>query len=273
MSMLAIAYEHAQTTEAVAEKPAPADQGGYILPLGSLHKIFANVAGTYIEIDTNGDHHYDATGLIRVHSKGVSPQLGPSDSILAKPYYRHSGGGPETLTTGVGISWRDNGGEWRRLGELSGQNLKRTSVRILEESPRKAAFDVTYEGNLFGVPRIIEHYVLTQGRIELRTEIPGYKAPLRYVWPVLADDGAVKSSIKVANGIVTVTQDKGKTSQAFSPLGASRVTVEPSLYPNHNGWARLGVAEFPAGKGGEATLVITPRPGAPRLSVASRPVR
>jgi hypothetical protein len=173
----------------------------------------------------------------------------------------------------VGISWRDAEGEWRRMGELTGRNLTRTSVRILEESSSKAAFDVIYEGRLLGVSKIIEHYVLTQGRIELRTEIPGYKGPLRYVWPVLADDGAIKSSIKVANGSVTVTQDNGKTAQVFSPLDASRVTVEPSLYPNHNGWARLGVAEFAAGKGGKATLVITPRPGAARMSVASRSPR
>ncbi len=271
MSMLAIAYEHAETTEAVPEKPAPADQGGYVLPLGSLHKIFANVGGTYLEIDTSGDHNYDATGLIRIHSKGVSPQLGPSDSVVPHPHYNRPAGSPETVSTGVGISWKDADGTWRRMGELSGRNLKRTSVRVLAESPNKVAFDVTYEGSLLGVSRIIEHYVLTQGRVELKTEIPGYKGPLRYVWPVLADDGAIKSTIKAAKDIVTVTQDNGRTAQTFSPLGATRVTVEPALYPNHNGWARLGVAEFAAGKaGGAATLVITPRPSAARLSVASR---
>jgi rhamnogalacturonyl hydrolase YesR len=277
MSMLAMAYEHAEKTEAVPEKPAPADQGGYVLPLGSLHKVFANVAGTYLEIDTSGDHNYDATGLIRVHSKGVSPQIGPSDSILANPHYRRPSGSPETRTTGIGISWRDaEDGEWHRMGELGGRNLTRTSVKVLEESGKKVVFDVTYEGRLFGVSKIVEHYVLTQGRIELRTEIPGYSGPLRYIWPVLADDGAIKSSIIVTKGTVMVSQDKGKTSQTFSPLGASRVTVEPALYPNHNGWARLGVAEFAAGKGaraGKATLVILPRPGAARLSVASRPIR
>ncbi len=273
MSMLAIAYEHAETTEALAEKPAPADQGGYVLPLGLLHKVFANVAGTYVEIDTNGDHNYDATGLIRVHSKGVSPQIGPSDSILPHPHYQRPSGSPETRATGVGISWRDKEGEWRRLGELGGRDLTRTSVKVLGESVAKVAFDVIYEGRLFGVSKIIEHYVLTQGRIELTTEIPGYTGPLRYAWPVLADDGATKSSISVANGTVTVSQDKGKTAQTFSPLGASKVTVEPTLYPNHNGWARLGVAEFTAGKGGKATLVIVPRPGAARLNVASRSTR
>jgi rhamnogalacturonyl hydrolase YesR len=271
MAMLSMAYEHAETTEAVAEKPAPADQGGYVLPLGSLHKIFANVAGTYIEIDTNADHDYDATGLIRIHSKGVSPQLGPSDSILANPHYQRPSGSPETRTTGVGISWKDaETGEWRRLGELGYRSLVQTSVKVREQSPTKVAFDVIYEGRLFGVSKIIEHYVLTQGRVALTTEIPGYKGPLRYAWPVLADDGAVKSTINVAKNMVSVSQDKGKTSESFSPLGASRVTVEPALYPNHNGWARLGVAEYPAGKSGKATLVIQPRPGAAGLRVASR---
>ena len=270
MAMLAMAYEHAETTEAVPEKPTPADQGGYILPLPALHKIFANVAGTYLEIDTNADHNYDATGLIRIHSKGVSPQLGPSDSILASPHYEHPSSSPQTQTTGVGISWKDGSGAWRRLGELGGRGLARTSLRVLQAASDKIAFDVIYEGRLFGVSRIIEHYTLTAGRVELKTEIPGYKGPLRYVWPVLADDGAVKSSITIAKGTVTVSQDNGKTAEAFSPVGAARLTVDPILYPNHNGWARLGIAEFPANKSGEATLVITPRSNVAGLTVASR---
>ncbi|HET9420494.1 MAG TPA: hypothetical protein VFO49_05105, partial [Nocardioides sp.] len=67
MSMLAIAYEHAAPTERVRERPAPADTGGYLLHIEPLHKVFANADGTYVEIDTAGDHHYDATGFIRAH--------------------------------------------------------------------------------------------------------------------------------------------------------------------------------------------------------------
>ena len=257
MSMLAIAYHHAETTEAVEERPAPADNGGFVLKIRELHKVFANAGGTYVELDTSADHHYDATGLIRIHHRGLSPQIGPSDSVLAKPAYRIPRGSPITATTGVGVSWQAPGGAWRRLGELDASTIEKWTLANVREAPQRVSFDVIYEGKLFGVARITEHYEITPGRVELTTELAGYNGPLRYVWPVLADDGKVQSAITVANGTVSVSQDGGKTAQTFTPLGAEGARVEAERYPNHNGWARLGVAEYP--RGGKITLVIAPR--------------
>ncbi|RYX85260.1 hypothetical protein EON83_06600 [bacterium] len=254
MSMLAIAYEHAATTTGVTEKPAPADVGGFVVDLPELHKVFANASGTYIELDTNADHHYDATGLIRVHMKGLSPQLGPSDSILEHASYRVPANSPQAKNTAVGVSWQDKAGDWHRLGELSADQIKGVKVETRESTPQRVAFDVTYEGDLFGVTRIIEHYVLTNDKVELSTELAGYNGPLRYVWPILADDGKTPTTITTANGIVSVSQPGGKTAQTFAPQGAQSVTVENERYPNHNGWARLGVADYP--RGGKITLVI-----------------
>ena len=260
LSMLAIAYEHAETTEKVAEKPAPADLGGFVLHLEALHKVVANAGGTYVEIDTRADHHYDATGLIRVHIKGVSPQLGPSDSLLASPKYRAPG--PHALqTTGVGIAWQTADGSWRHLGELDPAAVTNVTVGDIAEAPNRVAFRVRYEGSNLGGPSFVEErYVVTPGRVELTTELGGYTGPRRYVWPVLADDGRRKSAITVAEGLVSVTQDGGKTAQTFRPVGAASVQVGTERYPNHNGWVQLAVAEYPAGDGvPAATLVIEPR--------------
>src|SRR3712207_2197249 len=119
MSMLASAYEYAVSTESVKERPAPADVGGYVLEIPELHKVFANAGGTYVEIETKADHHYDATGLIRIHMKGISPHPAPSDSLAAHTNYNSPQ--PSPITTGVGVSWRDASGAWRTLGETSPQ--------------------------------------------------------------------------------------------------------------------------------------------------------
>jgi hypothetical protein len=95
------------------------------------------------------------------------------------------------------------------------------------------------------------------GRVELITKLEGYNGPLRYVWPVLADDGKVKSTITVKGDTVIVSQDSGKTAQTFSALGAEKVNVEHELYPNHNGWAHFAAAEFPIGT--SITLIATPQ--------------
>lgn len=253
MAMLAIAYHHAENTENIKEQLTPADVGGFVVAIPELHKAFANASGTYLEIDTSADHHYDATGLIRVHSKGISPQLGPSDSVLQKPSYRVPAGST-TADTGIGISWQAPDKTWKRLGELEGIN---SSVAYINTTPQSVRFDVIYEGNLFGATKITEHYLLEMGRLELTTEIANYNGALRYVWPVLADDGRTKSDIKIENKTVTVSQDGGKTAQTFTTPDAATVRVENELYPNHNGWARLGVAEFD--NGNKATLIIAPR--------------
>ena len=145
-----------------------------------MNKVFANAGGTYVELDTSGDHHYDATGLIRIHRKGVPPQLGPSDSLLAAAAYSTPADSP--VTTGVGVSWQDSSGSWRTLGEM---NPSSANVTPLIQSPERVAFDVTYSGGLAGVGSVTEHYFVTPQGVQLTTEIPGYSGPLRYVCEVL----------------------------------------------------------------------------------------
>jgi hypothetical protein len=254
MAMLANAYKYAASTETVAERPAPADQGGYILEIPELHKVFANAGGTYVELDTKGDSHYDATGLIRVHAKGVSPQLGPSDSVLAHPTYNSPN--PAPYSSGIGAAWQKADGSWQTLGGIDSKAIKNVTVKALEQLPGRIVFDVTYEGDFGGIARVVEHYILMPSGVELTTEVPGYNGPLRYIWPVLADDGKTQSDIKVERKTVSVSQDGGKTAQTFTASGAQNVSVETTRYSNHNGWVRLAIAEFP--RGGKITLAIIP---------------
>lgn len=158
--------------------------------------------------------------------------------------------------TGVGVAWQSPGGERKRLGELAGPNLKST-VSDVVQIPARVSFAVSYDGDFSGVSRIVERHVVTPKGVELTTEIPGYTGPLRYLWPILSDDGRTKSEITPTGGVVWVSQDGGKTAQIFTATGAQSVRVETERYANHNGWSRLAVAQYP--QGGEITLVIAPK--------------
>jgi hypothetical protein len=258
MSMLATAYEHAETTETVAEKPCPADTGGYVLQIEALHKVFANAGGTYVEIDTAADHHYDATGLIRVHLPGVSPQLGPSDSVLSHASYKVPEGSPVPPTTGIGVAWQGEGGAWHHLGELEKTNIKTVSVEMAEATVTRVAFRVRYEGDLFGLSAIEETFVITLGRVEVTTALPGHTGPVRRVIPVLTDDGRTETEIDMSGERVIVSQPGQPGSQTFTAVGAEKLTLSDEAYPNHNGWARLAYGDYPAGAGERGvTLVIS----------------
>lgn len=247
MSMLALAAQYAEKTEPVAEKPAPADVGGFAFEVPELHKIFANAGGTYLEIDTLADPHYDATGLIRVHSPGISPQIGPSDSVLAKAAYSAPGPSHPATNTAIGAEWQDDKGAWHRVGEFGeASGSKRAALAAVSASPNKVAFTVTYDGGRTGARGVVERYTVIPGRVEVAAIVDGAKGALRYSWPVLADDGKSKPAISVSGDKVLVASE-GAPARAFSAPGASKVSVGEQLFPNHNGWARIATAEFPPG--------------------------
>jgi hypothetical protein len=252
MSMLAIAYEHAATTEGVEERPAPADTGGYVLTLSELHKVFANAGGAYVELDTAGDHKYDATGLIRVHFADHSPQLGPSDSLLAASSYRVPEGSPVPPTTGIGVAWLGTDNVWRYQGELVKSQIQNLLVTTSGGSDERVAFTVRYEGNFGGgVTAIEDQFVLTPDEITLTTLLPDFTGPIRRVVPLLSNDGRTESKIQVHGDEVRVWQqgEYGTAKHTFEMEDAEDVTVGAEEYPNHNGWARLAVGEYPVEQG------------------------
>jgi hypothetical protein len=253
MAMLAIAYQHAQPTETVAEIPAPADAGGFVFQIDpGLHKIFANAGGMYIELDTNADSHYNATGLIRVHKTGMVPQIGPSDSLTAGKSYES----PATArtTAAIGAAWKGTNGAWKRLAEFTNGAVTAATVSNVSESPNRVSFTVTYSGAFDGPASVIEDYVVTPDAVDLTTRLPGYTGPVQYVWPMLADNGAETTDISVQFGAVRCALGDG--AQTFTPIDAASVSVPATRYAFHNGWARLGIAEYP--NGGPVTLHIAP---------------
>ncbi|MEY4387945.1 MAG: hypothetical protein RLY20_3228 [Verrucomicrobiota bacterium] len=257
MMMLATAFEYAATSEDVVEGPAPADTGGFVFQLDRIdtptraHKIFANAGGTYVEIESKADNAYDATGLIRVHQKGVSPQLGPSDSLLTSASYNSPN--PAPLITGVGVSWLDTDGTtWRTLGEMATE-LTTVTLTPISQSTTQVVFDITYAGSLPNATSITEHYIVTPSGVQLTTQVSGYSGALRYVWPVLYNDGKTISTINVSSNAMAVSQ--GGTATTFTAPGSQNVSVGTTDYSNHNGWARVATANFAGGSA--ITLVIS----------------
>ncbi len=88
-SMLCAAWLYAD--ESIAEMPAPADVGGYILQIPAFNMVVAHAGGTYLQYMTCGNKTYNPTGIIRVHLRDGHPQLGYSDGrfkdspLSAKP--------------------------------------------------------------------------------------------------------------------------------------------------------------------------------------------
>jgi hypothetical protein len=258
MAMLVIAHEHAARTDDVREGPAPADVGGYVLDIRErFNKIFANAGGTYVEIDTAADPHYNATGLLRVHAKGVNPQIGPSDALTAGATSKYPQGSPRT-TAAVGAAWKNAAGEWVRLAEFVAGKLPPAELKVDREDVNDVRFEVRYSGPLGGPQSLTERYLVAPGRVTQVSDLSGYSGPIRLIVPLLVDNGREKSKVGVAGKSITVSLE-GSTISYTAP-DAANVSVEDTLYPSRNGWYKLGVAEFPDGAN-KATWVIEPKAG------------
>lgn len=193
-SMLAQAWQYADRS--IPERPAPADLGGYVLPiLEPFHKIFASAGGTYVEYDTRGDHVYNPTGILRVHVKNGHPQLGPSDGCASK----FSGPGVDLA---VGPEWRDATG-WHRLAALSPPECE---LEILQESPQRTQFRVIYEIDAGCALR--ETITVEPAGVTVEDELRGSGIDaMRVTYPMLVFDGLKSTNVAVQGNSIRLELD------------------------------------------------------------------
>ncbi len=203
MSMLAQAWQFADG--GIAEKPCPADVGGFVVPvLKPFHKIFANAGGNYIEYDTSGDHTYNPTGILRIHLKGGHPQLGPSDGCASK----FTGNGANLA---VGPAWRING-KWQKLAESKEQ----PKVTVLEQLPQRVRFQVSYSA-------VTQTVTVDQTGVTVEDEITkdGVDA-IRVCYPMLVFDGRDKTKVVMAKDTVQLSlADKSVNFTVIEPKGVT----------------------------------------------------
>ncbi len=249
-SMLAQAWQFAD--DSVKEKPAPADVGGFVVPiLTPFHKIFANAGGTYVEYDTSGDHVYNPTGLIRVHVRGAHPQLGPSDGCAT----RYSG---TNCNIAVGPGWQDAGGVWRSLAEMSPQQ---SLVEVLGEQTERASFRVTHilawTNGTPGKIKLAETIVVEPAGVTVTDDLTGDIANMRVTWPMLVFDGAEQAEVQLGKNTASLRLGgRGTRFTLLEPTGTLLQRAGKQV-SHRNGMMEPATAEF---SGKQAVYRITALP-------------
>ena len=233
-SMLAQAWQFSYDN--IAEQPAPADVGGFAIPvLKPFHKIFANVDGTYLEYDTRGDQMYNPTGILRMHIKGAHPQLGPSDG--AASYYSGDG-----VSLATGLSWQNKDGSWSSLAE---QKTEPQLVEIIEEKPTSVKFRLVYNlDDSTNNVSITETIHLEDGIITVDNEISGPEGKKRLNWPMLVFDGQDSVDVDMSRSSITLALNgKGVRFSLKPPVDAIIKRSDVQL-DHRNGIVEAAVAEF-----------------------------
>src|SRR5687767_3088347 len=178
MAMLAIAYEHAEATEDVAEVPAPCEVGGFVVDIRPVfHRVMANAGGMFVQLDVGAEAVHNSTGLLRIHKRGQNPQLGPSESLIARGE-EYPKDAPRT-NAAVGVAWKDVNGNWRKLADYPHGDITSAELSDVTTSPQRISFTITYASYFSGPDAVVERYVVTPDEAQVTYELPGHAGPMR----------------------------------------------------------------------------------------------
>lgn len=221
--------------------PAPSDIGGYLLYLSdAFYRLWATAGSYHIQLDTRAQPGYDATGLGRLHRRGLPIDVGLNMGIAARPTYTLPvAAAPRSVALGVG--WPANGG-WRYLSEAN-RETHDVAVQTHAEGA-SVAFTVCYESRgdgLNGVARVQEEYLLSEEGLRVRVTVPG-AARLRLQVPVIETDGRHRAEIHLGADSVAARY-LGHTFRVHLPGGARAASFEPWQAPNRNGFYRVALFE------------------------------
>jgi len=234
-SMLITAWQSA--SDNIVEKPCPVDVGGYVVSIVPFHKIFVNVRGNYLEYETSGDLGYNPTGIIRLHLKGVNPQLGPSDGC-AELY-----SGKRNIYA-VGPYWQTSGSVF----SLAQQSKAPVQIDIQKQDTSVCEFTLTYErldADTSGNAKltVVESILMNKKGLKVIESISGQIETMGISFPALVFDGQIKYPILLnSNRLFVGDKSNGLQVLVESPSNLSWI-LKSELIGHRNGIVQIGTVQ------------------------------
>lgn len=242
--------------DSITETLTPSEIGGFAFVLQpQFHKVFANVQGMFVEIDTRSDPSHNPTGIVRVHLKDVNPQLTISDGATPKAAY----GVPRKPTRALSISvdWQDGEGKWYSLAAHDRKVLRDAEVKIITQTAEKVELEIIYQGVFQGgATSIIQKISITPTKIMVTDKVVGNVKAVRAVFPLFLTDGREETEIKLSKNSVSVT-GKNDDSQNFRVVSEKvNLTRQGFSEPFRNGLLDAAYGET---VGQEISYIIEPK--------------
>ena len=251
-SLFARAYIVAD--DSIPECPAPVGSRGTLLHLyPEFHRTFASCRDTQVQIDTAGQAGYDATGLGRLHRRGVPEALGLSMSVCADPKYIVASG-TAGRAAAVGPAWRKADGPWQALASCS-SHVAKVECHPIEVTDDRVRWRLVHELAECAATRVEQTFALTQGELAIEIAVTGQVDAVALEAPCLVFDGEQDADMRVESNAVHV-RHRGARFTAAVPR-ATMVTVGTADRANRQAVYRIVSFETP-GRHISGTLSLGP---------------
>ncbi len=248
-NLFGVAYLMAD--DSIPEGPAFCEVGSRAVMVDrEFHKVYATCRGTHLEIDTRADHHYEATGLGRLHRAEVPTFLGLSAPCTATPTYT------VTIPTfsrpvAIGPGWCV-GGRWCYLAGLSAE-VRDVGLRVERENEAEVLFEIIYQLDGVDADRVTERYRLTEGRVEVRATIGGEPDAACLSVPLWMTDGELETLPDVLDDGFRVRLGDHEYRVKWTGNADPEISSEPGAAANRNGAYLVGRIET---QGDELSYVL-----------------
>ncbi len=184
-----------------------------------FHKVFGRYGDYFVEFDTKADPHYDASGLGRVHKRGV-----PSTLCLSAPFtdtcgYEINQENPSAFSICAGIKVGD---------DFSYACAPEAVYRLVEKEIAEDFCRVKFACDLGNGETVLETCVLSDAGVEISASGNG---EVRVLFPVFLFDGVGSTEYSISEKTVVVSYQGNQcvyaTDEGIVDLGQT--------YANRNG--------------------------------------
>jgi hypothetical protein len=181
--------------DSIPTAPAPDHEPTAFMTSYHFHKLFLKSGGYSVEYDLNGDPHYDASGLGRVHREGAPSAICISCPCPARPVYTLDIETPFAFSMCSAI--RDKDG-WR-LGAEECEKHEALSTKTDKDSA-SATVICRFDDDR----SVKEHYTVNENGVSIKVEGDG---EIGYSLPAFCFDGEISPKITVGEHSLTVSYD------------------------------------------------------------------
>ena len=216
---------YAMADDSIEEVVCPSENSVYISETSPyFHKIFMKYGDYFLEIDTNADRHYDASGLGRIHKRGVPSAICLSVPFSKEPNYTVDIENPSFLSICGGIKTEDG-----YIYSFDEKVKYKLTEKEITDSSAKIRLECKY-----GSISYYETITVSENGVEFTSE---GKGELEILFPVFEFDGKVNTDISFTDNSAEVLYKGHKCRYT-----ADKIKEKNQIFANRNGHYKAACA-------------------------------